>query len=128
MDSTRNVAFLSSPLLRLTRDLDRWGALFLEVAQRKEAPAVEQVLGGLVEWMGSDLLDGWLRLPISLFEGVSGLSEELFQACQAYLAWLRQAPRPVPAEGPRTHEQLIRSVLDRVHALERTSRGIAGGG
>jgi hypothetical protein len=56
-------------------------------------------------------------LPIPLFEEVSGLSEELFQACQAYLAWLRQAPRPVPAEGRRTHEELIRSVLDRVHAL-----------
>jgi hypothetical protein len=117
MDSTRNLALSSPPLLRLTRDLDRWGSLFLEVAQTKEAPAVEQVLGGLVEWMGSDLLDGWLRLPIPLFEEVSGLSEELFQACQAYLAWLRQAPRPVPAEGRRTHEELIRSVLDRVHAL-----------
>ena len=117
MDFMRSFACSIPPLVRLTRDLDRWGTLFLEVARTKEAPAVEQVLGGLVEWMGSDLLDGWLRLPIPLFEEVSGLSEELLQACQVYLAWLRQAPRPVPAEGRRTHEDLIRSVLDRIHAL-----------
>jgi hypothetical protein len=121
MDSTRSLASSSPPLVRLTQDLDRWGILFLEVARRREAPAVEQVLGGLVEWMGSDLLDGWLRLPIPLFEEVSGLSEELLQACQAYLAWLRRAPRPAPAEGRCRHEDLIRSVLDRVHALAKTS-------
>ncbi len=128
MDSTGRVAPPDSALLRLTRDLDRWGTLFLQVAQTKEAPAVEQVLGGLVEWMGSDLLDGWLRLPIPLFEEVSGLSEELFRACQAYLAWIRGAPQPVPAEGRRTHEALVRSVLDRVRALAARGDGRAGAG
>lgn len=113
-----------SALLRLTRDLDRWGALFLEVARTKEVPAVEQILGGLVEWMGSDLLDGWLRLPIPIFEQVSGLSEELFLACEAYLAWIRQAAGPISAEGRRPHEELIRNVLDRVHAL--TERAVGG--
>ncbi|MBI4735302.1 MAG: hypothetical protein HY766_04465 [candidate division NC10 bacterium] len=106
-----------SPLLRLTRDLDRWGSLFLEIARTKEIPAVEQILGGLVEWMGSDLLDGWLRLPIPLFEEVSDLSEELFRACEAYLAWIRQARHPIPAEARRPHEEVIRGVLQRVHAL-----------
>jgi hypothetical protein len=116
-----------SSLLRLARDLDRWGALFLDVARTREDPAVEQVLGGLVEWMGSDLLDGWLRLPIPLFEEVSSLAEELLRVCQAYLAWLRQVPRPVPAEDRRTHEDRIRSVLDRVHALAAAGGGRAGG-
>ncbi|MFI5340048.1 MAG: hypothetical protein ACHQ7N_09440 [Candidatus Methylomirabilales bacterium] len=123
MDSTRSLASSMPPLIRLTRDLERWGILFLEVAQTKAPSVVEQVLGGLVEWMGSDLLDGWLRLPIPLFEEVSGLSEELLQACQAYLAWLRRAPRPAPAEGRCTHEEMIRSVLDRVQALVETSGG-----
>jgi hypothetical protein len=113
-----------SPLLRLTRDLDRWGTLFLEVARAKDAPVVEQILGGLVEWMGSDLLDGWLRLPIPLFEEVSGLSEELFRACEGYLAWIRQAPRVVPDEGRRQHEEVIGAVLERVRAL---TPGAAGG-
>ncbi len=117
MDSTRSVSSSMPPFVRLTRDLDRWGTLFLEVARSKEANAVEQVLGGLVEWMGSDLLDGWLRLPIPLFEKVSGLSEELLQACQAYLAWLRQTPRAVPPEDRCTREAAIRAVLDRVRAM-----------
>lgn len=117
MDSTARGAGPDSTLLRLTRDLDRWGALFLQMAQIKEAPAVEQVLGGLVEWMGSDLLEGWVRLPIPLFDEVSGLSEELFRACQAYLVWIRGAPQPAPAGDRCTHEALIRSVLDRVRAL-----------
>lgn len=115
-----------SPLARLTGDLDRWGTLFLEVARAKEAPAVEQVLGGLVEWMGSDLLDGWLRLPIPLFEEVSGLAEELFRACQAYLAWIREGPHPAPTEGRRPHEDLVRSVLDRARALAARGDGRAG--
>jgi hypothetical protein len=91
--------------------------MFLEVARTREAIIAEQVLGGLVEWMGSDLLDGWLCLPIPLFEEVSDLSEELLQACQAYLVWLRQAPRPIPDESRSSHEAVIRSVLDRVQAL-----------
>lgn len=103
-------------LARLTRDLLRWGALFVEVARTKETPAVEQVLGGLVGWMGNDLVDGWLYLPIPLFEELSDLSEDLFQACQLYLDWLRNAPSPAVAErGP--HEELIQSVLERVRCL-----------
>lgn len=110
-------------LLRLTRDLDRWGGLFLRVAGEKEPPAVEQVLGGLVEWMGSDLVEGWLRLPIPLFEEVSGLAEELFRACESYLGWIRQAPRPVPPDGRGIREAAIRAVLDRVRALGSTAAG-----
>jgi hypothetical protein len=104
-------------LERLAGDLDRWGTLLLDVARKKEPPAVEQVLGGLVEWMGSDLLDGWLHLPIPLFERLSDLSEELFRACEGYLAWLRQAPRPIPGEERAIREEEIRQVLNRVRAL-----------
>ncbi|HWT79402.1 MAG TPA: hypothetical protein VN648_11435 [Candidatus Methylomirabilis sp.] len=117
MESSPNLAPSTRPLLRLVGDIERWGTLFLEVARTREVTAAEQVLGGLVEWMGSDLLEGWLRLPIPLFEEVSDLSEELFQACQAYLAWSRQSPRPVPGEVRSTHEESIRTVLDRVHML-----------
>ncbi len=113
-----------SPLLRLTRDLDRWGNLFLEVARTREAHVAEQVLGGLVEWMGSDLLDGWLHLPIPLFEELSGLAEELFRACEAYLAWLRQAARPLSEDGRRPQEDPVRAALDRVRAL--TARAVGG--
>jgi len=117
MDSPHSLASSSPPLARLAGNLERWGNLFLEVARNREPVAAEQVLGGLVEWMGSDLLDGWLRLPIPLFEEVSGLAEELLQACQAYLVWLRQSPRPIPAEARSMHEAAVRFVLDRVRAL-----------
>ena len=117
-----------TPLQRLTQDLNRWGTLFIQVAQKKEAPAVEQVLGGLVEWMGSDLLDGWLHLPIPLFEKLSDLSEELFRACEAYLAWLRQAPRPVLEKDRLIWEEAIRAVLNRVHRLAHAPGGNPPGG
>ena len=124
MEISRGSAAAVAPLLRLTRDLDRWGNLFLEVARTKEAPVVDQVLGGLVEWLGGDLLDGWLRRPIPHFEELSGLAEELFRACQAYLDWMRQAPRPLSAEGRRLHEDHIGSVLGRVNAL--SARAVGG--
>jgi hypothetical protein len=110
-------------LQRLAGDLDRWGTLLLEVAKEKEPPAVEQVLGGLVEWMGSDLLDGWLHLPIPVFEKLSDLSEELFRACEGYLTWLRQAPRPIPEEARRNREEAIRRILDRIRVLAETPGG-----
>jgi hypothetical protein len=101
---------------RLAHELQQWGTLFLEVAQTKETPAVEQVLGGLVAWMGNDLVDGWLYLPIPLFERLSGLSEDVFCACQSYLDWIRNAPCPA-AEARTPHEELIQSVLERVRCL-----------
>jgi|GEM_PF-925966 len=106
-----------APFQRLAQDLDRWGTLFIQVARKKETAAVEQILGGLVAWMGSDLLDGWLHLPIPVFEKLSDLSEELFRACESYLAWLRQATRPLSEEDRRIREEAIRRVLDRVRAL-----------
>jgi hypothetical protein len=109
--------------VRLTQDLDRWGSLFIQVAQKDDAASVEQVLGGLVEWMGSDLLDGWLHLPIPLFEELSDLSEDLFRACEDYLAWVRQAPRPIPGENRQVPEVAIRKVLDRAHALAEREGG-----
>lgn len=110
-----------SPLLKLIADLDRWGNLFLEVIRTKGVPATEQVVGGLVEWMGNDLLDGWLHLPIPLFDEVSGLAEELFQACQGYLAWIREAGATVSVDGRRSHEERVRAILMRVQALAARS-------
>jgi hypothetical protein len=67
--------------------------------------------------MGNDLIDGWLHLPIPLFEVVSDLSEELFRACEGYLAWVRQASMPNPDEARLRHEEKLRIVLGRVRAL-----------
>ena len=96
----------------------RWGTVFREVLESKGAAAAEQVLGGLVEWMGNDLMDGWLHLPIPLFEEVSELSEEVFRACEGCPAGARQPGRRAP---DATHEGRLRAVLERVRAL--ASRG-----
>ena len=104
-------------LLRLGDELERWGTLFIEVAAAKDAAAADQVLGGLVDWMGNGLIDGWLRLPIPLFERISDLTEELFRACQGYLGRLSAVPPPLSAVDRTLHEGAIREILSRVRAL-----------
>ena len=108
---------------RLIGDLKRWGALFLEVARSRDHPALEQVLGGLAEWMGNDLIDGWLYLPIPAFEQLSDRSEELFQVCRGYVEQLRRAPAALPEGERRSLEGAIAAVLDRVRGLGARPRG-----
>jgi len=117
MPSGDSPARIDRVFRRLAGDLERWGALFLEVARSKDLPTVEQILGGLVEWMGSDLVDGWLYLPIPVFEALNERSEELFQACCAYLGQLRSGPVPLREEERRTQEAAIGAVLERVRAF-----------
>ena len=125
-DSVSRFPSSGSPLLRLTGDLERWGSVFHQVLQTKGAAAAEQVLGGLVEWMGNDLIDGWLHLAIPLFEELSDLSEELFRVCESYLAWARHASTSNPgAAGPR-HEERLQDVLMRVRALAERGEGSTG--
>jgi hypothetical protein len=100
----------------------------LEAAGRVDAPAFEQVVGGLVEWMGNELLEGWLHLPIPVFEAVSGLAEELFRAAQGYHAAMRAAGAPLPAAERVGHEQALRDVLTRLQALEKQGSGAGGRG
>jgi hypothetical protein len=108
-------------LQRLTDELERWGSLFVDVAAAKGVSAAEQVLGGLVDWMGNGLIDGWLHLPIPLFEKLSDLAEELFQACQAYLGQLKAEAQTIPVDERALHESRIRDVLGRVRSLTEKS-------
>jgi hypothetical protein len=104
-------------LRQLAEALERWGELFLRVAAEDRVPAAEQVLGGLVDWMGNGFMEGWLHLSIPRFEAISDLAEELCQAFQAYLARLQQAPPACSAEERIAHEAAIRSIMTRTHAL-----------
>ncbi len=112
-------------LHRLCGALEDWGRLVLEVAPGGDAAALEQVIGGLVDWMGNELLDGWLHLPIPLFEVVSGEAEELFQASQGYLAAVRSGG-PLPAAVRARHERAIQAVFAQVAALRQ--RGLTDAG
>lgn len=104
-------------LPQLVEALGRWGELFLRMADEERVPAAEQVLGGLVDWMGNGLLDGWLHLPIARFEAISDLAEDLLQACQAYLARLRQATPSCSAADRTSHRAAIRTIMARTQAL-----------
>jgi hypothetical protein len=104
-------------LRRLVEALEHWGELFLRVAGENRVAAAEQVLGGLVDWMGNGLLEGWLHLPIPRFEAISDLAEELFRACQAYLARLQQATPAFPVAERRAYEAAIRTIVARAQAL-----------
>lgn len=104
-------------LMRLVDELERWGELFLRLAREDRAPAAEQILGGLVDWMGNGLMEGWLHLPIPLFEEVSNLAEEMLEAFQAYLARVQKAPPPCSAEERASHEAPIRAILARARGL-----------
>jgi hypothetical protein len=98
----------------------RWsagGELFLRVADEDRLPAADQVLGGLVDWMGNGLLDGWLHLPIPRFEAISELAEELLQAYQAYLARMREATPARPVAERLASAAAIRTIMARTQAL-----------
>ena len=101
-------------LRRLCAGLEGWGTLLREAAERADAAAFEQVLGGLVDWMGNELLDGWLHLPIPVFEALSGLAEELLSAGQACHAAMRAVPPTVP---PVPQVQRIGEILQQAGAL-----------
>jgi hypothetical protein len=100
-------------LQRLVDELERWGELFISLAREDKAPAAEQVLGGLVDWTGNGLMDGWLHLPIPVFEEISNLAEELLEAFQGYLAWLRTSEKERAGDGRSRHEVALRGILAR---------------
>jgi hypothetical protein len=104
-------------LRQLVEALERWGELFLRVVDENRVAAAEQVLGGLVDWMGNGLLEGWLHLPIPRFEAISDLTEDLLQACQAYLARMRQATPACPVAERLAYEAAIRTIMARTQAL-----------
>lgn len=109
-------------LARLVAEMDRWGTVFLRLAGEGRPDAAEQAMGGLVDWMGNGLIDGWLHLPVATFEQVSDLAEELLHAFQDYLAWLRAGAMAHPADGAGRRDDLVREILARAHALTAERR------
>lgn len=70
----------------LAEDIADWAERFLraEAAGGKEAAA--QVLGGIAEWLGSDLVDGMPVMPLERWMVLDTLAEELLQGCKACIA------------------------------------------
>ena len=102
---------------RLVSELERWGGLFIRMEREDRLEAAEQVLGGLVEWMGNGLIEGWLYLPIPVFERLSDLAEELMLEFQGSLRQLGETPRPLAAGARAPHEAAIGDILRRAREL-----------
>lgn len=70
----------------LAEDIADWAERFLRAEAAGGKEAAGQVLGGIAEWLGSDLVDGMPVMPLERWQLLDGLAEELLQVCRAYLA------------------------------------------
>lgn len=90
----------------LARDMADWGERFLRVRASCGDMAAGQVLGGIAEWLGTDLVDGMPVMPMDRWLLLDGLAEELLQACRACVA------------GEEGAEERLRAVIERAAELE----------
>lgn len=67
----------------LAEDIADWAERFLRAEAAGGREAAGQVLGGIAEWLGSDLVDGMPRMPLERWLVLDGLAEELLQGCKA---------------------------------------------
>jgi len=90
----------------LAGDIADWGERFLRVRASCGAEAAGQVLGGIAEWLGTDLVDGMPLLPLERWLLLDGLAEELLQGCKACLA------------GESGAEEHLRGIINQSRELE----------
>jgi len=70
----------------LAEDIADWAERFLRAEAAGGKEAAGQVLGGIAEWLGSDLVDGMPVMPLERWLLLDGLAEELLQGCKALIA------------------------------------------
>jgi len=70
----------------LAEDIADWAERFLRAEAAGGKEAAGQVLGGIAEWLGSDLVDGMPVMPLERWMALDGLAEELLQGCKAHIA------------------------------------------
>jgi len=70
----------------LAEDIADWAERFLRAEAAGGKEAAGQVLGGIAEWLGSDLVDGMPVMPLEQWLILDGLAEELLQGCKAHIA------------------------------------------
>lgn len=88
----------------LAEDIIDWGERFLRVLDECGTEAAQQVMGGIAEWLGTDLVDAMPVMDMEQWLLLDGLAEELFQSCRACLGEKRCADRLVEAVIARTRE------------------------
>lgn len=70
----------------LAGDIADWGERFLKVRTSCGREAASQLLGGIAEWLGTDLVDGMPVMPMDRWLLLDGLAEDLLQGCKACVA------------------------------------------
>ncbi len=89
----------------LAGDIADWGERFRRVLAEWGEEAARQVLGGVAEWLGTDLVDGMPAIPLERWQRLDGMAEELLQACRGCLARANGA------------EERLETVIDRAKRL-----------
>lgn len=69
---------------RLFEDLAEFAEGFGNSVRRHGLAAGESYLGGYVEWLGVDLVEGLLLLPREQGLALNALAEEFLRACRRY--------------------------------------------
>lgn len=88
----------------LADDIVDWGERFLRVLDGCGAEAAQQVLGGIAEWLGTDLVDAMPVMDMEQWLLIDGLAEELFQSCRACISGTADAGPRVAAVIARVRE------------------------
>jgi hypothetical protein len=70
----------------LAEDIADWAERFLRAEAAGGREAAGQVLGGIAEWLGSDLVDGMPVMSLDRWLVLDALAEELLQGCKARVA------------------------------------------
>lgn len=89
----------------LAGDIADWGERFLRVRAGCGEEAAGQVLGGIAEWLGTDLVDGMPVIALERWNLLDALAEELLQGCRA------------SAAGEAGAEERVRCVIARAREL-----------
>lgn len=100
----------------VVRDLEAWADRFLKAARAGDAGRAEEVVAGLVDWLGHDLVDAFLLMDVATWEALSELAEELFQSLREGWAGAGASPR-APWPGLPAAQAAIAGILRRARAI-----------
>jgi hypothetical protein len=95
----------------LASDIADWGERFLRAEAAGGREAADQLIGGIAEWLGSDLVDGMPLMPLERWLVLDGLAEELLQGCKACVAEEKQVDRQALGEIIRRAREMAASPL-----------------
>ncbi len=102
----------------VVRDLEAWAGRFLAAARAAEAGRAEEVVAGLVDWLGHDLVDALRRMDLVTWEALSDLAEELFQRLREARAGLGVSEAGGGGLDLPAAEAAIGAILGRARALQ----------